>query len=320
MKSLTGLPSPAYLRIAEEAGIQFSDLLKLVQELEAGSTPAYLAYYRPEIASGLTEERLRAIDERLRKFLEFEDRRITILTAIGQKDRLTPELRAQIESTTDRWELEDLYFPFKPRRRSAAVEAIEKDLEPLAEALWNQRVENGNLAAAAQPYVDAEKGVVSPADALRGARAIMARRVAEDSAVRRGLRPIMLDHALLVVPKDQRLQGSGKGGARPLLGYRAKVKKVSWRQMLAIRRAEREAGLGYEIELPVSRAVSFILGRLLESRPANSAVCLQLGDVCLHRAAGLPGSGLAQRADAASQRSLRRGGNPGVPEEPREGP
>ena len=279
MRSLTGLPSPAYVRIAEEAGIQLSDLLKLVQELEAGSTPAYLAYYRPEIAPGLTEERLRAIDERLRQFLELEDRRITILTAIGQKDRLTPELRAQIETTTDRWELEDLYFPFKPRRRSAADEAIEKGLEPLAEALWDQRVENDNLAAVAQPYVDTEKGVVSPADALRGARAIMARRVAEDSAVRQGLRPIMLDHALLAVPKDQRLRGSGKGGARPLLGYRAKVKKVSWRQMLAIRRAEREAGLGYEIELPVSRAVSFILGRLLESRPANSAVCLQLGDV-----------------------------------------
>ena len=279
MKSLTGLPSPAYLRIAEEAGIQLSDLLKLVQELEAGSTLAYLAYYRPDIASGLTEERLKAIDERLRQFLDLEDRRITILTAIGQKDRLTPELRAQIESTTDRWELEDLYFPFKPRRRSAAAEAIEKGLAPLAEALWDQRLENNDLTAAAQPYVDTEKGVVSPADALRGARTIMARRVAEDSAVRQGLRLIMLDHALLTVPKDQRLQGSGKARARPLLGYRAKVKNVSWRQMLAIRRTEREAGLGHEIELPVSRAISFILGRLLESRPANSAVCLQLGDV-----------------------------------------
>ncbi len=279
MKSLTGLPSPAYVRIAEEAGVQLSDLLKLVQELEAGSTPAYLAYYRPNITAGLSEERLRAVDERLRQFLDLEDRRITILTAIGQKDQLTPELRAQIESTTDRWVLEDLYFPFKPKRRSTADAAIAKGLEPLADALWAQHSENGDPQDAAQAYVSADKGVPSAADALRGARTIMARRTAEDYAVRQGLRAIMQEHAQLVVPKKQKLKGNGKGRAKPLLGYQAKVKKVAWRQMLAIRRAERESGLRHEIQLPVGRAVSFILGRLLESRPAKSPVCLQLGDV-----------------------------------------
>ncbi len=279
MKSLTGLPSPAYVRIAEEAGVQLSDLLKLVQELEAGSTPAYLAYYRPNITAGLSEERLRAVDERLRQFLDLEDRRITILTAIGQKDQLTPELRAQIESTTDRWVLEDLYFPFKPKRRSAADAAIAKGLDPLADALWGRHGENGDPEDLAQAYVSADKGVSSAADALRGARAIMARRTAEDYAVRQGLRAIMQEHAQLVVPKKQKLKGNGKGRAKPLLGYQAKVKKVAWRQMLAIRRAERESGLRHEIQLPVDRAVSFILGRLLESRPAKSPVCLQLGDV-----------------------------------------
>ncbi len=279
MKSLTGLPSPAYVRIAEEAGVQLSDLLKLVQELEAGSTPAYLAYYRPNIAAGLSEERLRVVDERLRQFLDLEDRRITILTAIGQKDQLTPELRAQIESTTDRWVLEDLYFPFKPKRRSAADAAIAKGLEPLADALWAQHGDNGDPQDAAQAYVSADKGVSSAADALRGARTIMARRTAEDYEVRQGLRAIMQEHAQLVVPKEQKLKGNGKGRAKPLLGYQAKVKKVAWRQMLAIRRAERESGLRHEIQLPVGRAVSFILGRLLESRPAKSPVCLQLGDV-----------------------------------------
>ena len=279
MKSLTGLPSPAYVRIAEEAGVQLSDLLKLVQELEAGSTPAYLAYYRPNITAGLSEERLRAVDERLRQFLDLEDRRITILTAIGQKDQLTPELRAQIESTTDRWVLEDLYFPFKPKRRSAADVAIAKGLEPLADALWGRHGENGDPQDLAQGYVSGDKGVSSAADALRGARTIMARRTAEDYEVRQGLRSIMQEHARLVVPKEQKLKGNGKGRAKPLLGCQAKVKKVAWRQMLAIRRAERESGLRHEIQLPVGRAVSFILGRLLESRPAKSPVCLQLGDV-----------------------------------------
>ena len=282
MKSLTGLPSPAYVRITEEAGIQLSGLLKLVQELEAGSTPAYLAYHRSDINVGLSEERLRAIDERLRQFLDLEDRRITVLTSIGQKDKLTPELRAQIESTTDRWELEDLYFPFKPKRRSAADEAIAKGLEPLADALWAENGEKTDPQAAAETCVNPEKGVSSGAEALRGARAILARRAAQEYAIREGLRSIMQEYARLAVPTGQRLKGSGKARAKPLLGYRAKVKKVSWRQLLAIRRSERETGLQYEIELPVGRAVSFILSHLLQARPPSSAVCLQLGDVaCL---------------------------------------
>ena len=282
MKSLTGLPSPVYVRIAQEAGVQFSDLLRLVQEFEAGSTPAYLAYHRPHISAGLTEERLRAIEERLHQFLDLEDRRITILAAISQKDRLTPELRTQIESATDRWELEDLYFPFKPKRRSAADEAIERGLEPLAEALWEQQLENDDLEAAGRSYVNAEKGVATPAAAVRGARQILARRLAEDYGIRQGLRPIMEDHGQLVVPKDQRFTGAAKGKVKHLLGYRSKVKKVSWRQLLQIRCAERESGLRYVIELPENRAVSFVLGRLFESRPATSAVSLQLGDAaCL---------------------------------------
>ena len=123
MKPVTGLPTSDYLKISQEAKIQLSSLLRLVQEIEAGTTPAYIAHYRPDIAAGLNEEQIRAIEARLRDFLDFEDRRVMILTTIGQQERLTPELRAKIEAVTDRRELEDLYLPYKTKRRTSADEA-----------------------------------------------------------------------------------------------------------------------------------------------------------------------------------------------------
>src|SRR5690606_15710056 len=114
MKALTGLPTQAYIQVGEEANIPLADLLGLVQQLESNQSPAYLARYRPDVAAGLDADRIRQIQERLRAFLDLADRRVTVLTAINQQGRLTPELREQVESALDRRELEDLYLPYKP--------------------------------------------------------------------------------------------------------------------------------------------------------------------------------------------------------------
>ncbi len=277
MKPLTGLPTSDYLKISQEATIQLSDLLRLVQELEAGTTPAYIAHHRPDLSAGLGEEQIRGIEARLRQFLDFEDRRVTILTAIGQQNRLTPELRARIEAVTDRRELEDLYLPFRPKRKSDADEGVEKGLEPLARFLWDQKPEDADIESVAGSYVNPEKGIPSVAEALRLARAIVAKWLGEDAEIRVDVRRIMHDEALLVVNagKSGHRDKASKDKFRSVVGYQGKAKNVPWRQALAIRRAVKEGAARPEIVLPENQVVSYLLGRLLGN--PRTLFCLQLG-------------------------------------------
>ena len=276
MKALTGLPPSAYLKTTEEAKIPLVVLERLVHELEAGATPAYIAHYRQDISGGLSEQQIRFIESRLQQFLDLEERRITVLTAAGQQDRLTPALREQVESATDRWDLEDLYLPFKPKRETPAAAARKQGLEELAKRLDAQQSEDGDVNALASEYVKPDAGVSTVAEALRGAREIIAESWSEDAAVRRGLRPILRQYARLVVHGDSPA-GAAKGKYKNLLGYQARLGKVAWRQMMALRRAVQEIGLRFEIELPANRAVSHLIDTKITTD--SPELKLQLGAV-----------------------------------------
>src|SRR6185503_12518517 len=130
--------------------------------------------YRKEATGNLDEVQIRAIEEQLAYFRELEDRRETILASIGEQGKLSDELKARIEATLDRNELEDLYLPYKPRRRTKATVAREKGLEPLAAYLWAQEQAELSLDAMAAGLVNAELGVATPEEALEGARHIVA--------------------------------------------------------------------------------------------------------------------------------------------------
>lgn len=277
MKSLTGLPPSAYLKITEEAKIPLVVLERLVQELEAGSTPAYISHYRQDVSGGLDEQRIRLVENRLKQFLKLEDLRIAILTSASRQGRLTPELRELCESATDRWELEDLYLPFKQKRESPADTARKQGLEGLASRLEAQKPEDQEVKALAAEYLDEKAGVKTTADALRGAREILAQSWSEDVTVRRGLRRLLRQRARLVVHNDRSARGAAKGKYKNLLGFQARCNKVAWRQMMALRRAVHEIGLSFEITLPADKAVSF----LLETKAASGSpqVQLQLGAV-----------------------------------------
>ena len=277
MKSLTGLPPSAYLKITEEAKIPLLVLERLVQELEAGSTPAYISHYRQDVSGGLDEQRIRLVENRLKQFLKLEDLRIAVLSSASRQGRLTPELREQCESATDRWELEDLYLPFKQKQESPADTARKQGLEGLASRLEAQKPEDQDVKALAAEYLNEKAGIKTAADALRGAREIIAQSWSEDVTVRRGLRRLLRQRARLVVHDGQSVRGAAKGKYKNLLGYQARCNKVAWRQMMALRRAVHEIGLRFEIRLPANKAVSF----LLETKGARGSpqVQLQLGAV-----------------------------------------
>ncbi|MDR7381939.1 Tex family protein [Promicromonospora iranensis] len=166
-------------RIAEELGVREGQVTAAVDLLDGGATVPFIARYRKEVTGTLDDAQLRTLEERLRYLRELEERRTAILSSVEEQGKLTDELRAQILSAETKSRLEDIYLPFKPKRRTKAQIAREAGLEPLALALLDDP--SLDPTEAAGPYVDADKGVADADAALAGARAILVERMGEDA-------------------------------------------------------------------------------------------------------------------------------------------
>ena len=166
-------------RIAEELNVTERQVTAAVELLDTGSTVPFIARYRKEVTGALDDTQLRTLEERLRYLRELEERRKAILDSIKEQDKLTPELELKIMEADTKARLEDIYLPYKPKRRTKAQIARENGLEPLAEALMRHpEVEPNDQAAS---FINTEKGIATAQDALDGARAILVERFSEDA-------------------------------------------------------------------------------------------------------------------------------------------
>lgn len=195
--------------IAAELNVRAAQILAAVQLLDEGNTIPFIARYRKEVTGGLDDSQLRHFETRLIYLRELEDRRQTILKSIEEQGKLTAELRSQIEQTQSKTELEDLYLPYKPKRRTKGQLAIEAGLEPLAELLWNEPQHNPETAAA--NFVNAEKGVADAKAALDGARYILMERFAEDAQLLAKVRQYLTQSAVIF---SKVLEGKEAEGAK----------------------------------------------------------------------------------------------------------
>ncbi|HEX4274287.1 MAG TPA: Tex-like N-terminal domain-containing protein, partial [Bryobacteraceae bacterium] len=173
-------------------------LVATIELLDEGGTVPFIARYRKEATGNLDEVPIRAIEEKLAYFRELEDRRETVLRTIQEQGKLTDELHDRILATLDKSELEDLYLPYKPKRRTKATIAREKGLEPLALYLLRQEPADAPLAEFAAAFINSEKGVGSIEEALEGARHIVAEAISENADYRKALRQMMFDQAVIV--------------------------------------------------------------------------------------------------------------------------
>ena len=191
------------LRIAAEVGVGASQVVAVARLLNDGNTVPFIARYRKEAHGNLDEVQILKIQERVAYYAELEDRRATILKSIEEQGKLTDELREKIEKCMVKSALEDLYQPYRPKRRTRAMVAREKGLEPLADIIWAQGSETPD--AAASPFIDAEKDVPDVAAALAGARDICAERLADMAEVRGFVRQAFATKAVVkssvVTPK-----------------------------------------------------------------------------------------------------------------------
>src|SRR5689334_21209088 len=188
MSELQTLSSDLLIYIVGTLQVPMKGFLATVELLGEGSTVPFIARYRKESTGNLDEVQIRSIEEKLLYFRELVGRKETILASIQEQGKLTDELKARIERTMDKSELEDLYLPYKPKRRTKAMIAREKGLAPLADYLWNQEPTGTPLETFAASFVDSEKGAASVAEALEGARHILAENISDAAESRKPLR------------------------------------------------------------------------------------------------------------------------------------
>jgi len=232
--------------------------------LDEGSTVPFIARYRKEATGNLDEVQIRDIAEKLTYFRDLVDRRETVLASIAEQGKLTDDLRARILATLDRSELEDLYLPYKPKRRTKATIARERGLEPLADYLWSQTPGPQDLIALAQSLVDPAKEVATIEDALEGARHIIAERISEDAEIRKPARVVMFDEGIIVSRKTLDAKDEQEK-FKMYYEYREPVKTIPSHRMLAIRRGEAENVLYWIIELDEPRVLALLRSRVLRA-------------------------------------------------------
>ncbi|MBU9866731.1 Tex family protein [Rahnella aceris] len=223
--------------IASELQVRPEQVASVVRLLDEGNTVPFIARYRKEVTGGLDDTQLRQLDTRLGYLRELEDRRQTILKSIEEQGKLSDDLANAINTTLSKTELEDLYLPFKPKRRTRGQIAIEAGLEPLAELLWNDPQNEPDAAAA--KFIDADKGVADTKAALDGARYILMERFAEDAALLAKVRDYLWKNAHLT---SRMVEGKDQEGAkfRDYFDHHEPISQVPSHRALAMFRGRNE--------------------------------------------------------------------------------
>lgn len=233
-------------KIATKLKVKLPQVDAAIQLLDEGATVPFISRYRKEVTGGLSDTQLRELENRLSYLRELEERRQTILKSIGEQNKLTPDLEKQILETDNKATLEDLYLPYKPKRRTKAQIARESGLEPLALGLLNNPQQAPYQLA--NQYIDPEKNVASADDALEGARQILMETFAENAELNAWLREYLWNHGVIVsaVTKGKEKEGSK---FNDYFDFQEPIKKIPSHRALAIFRGRREEILRVSLTL-----------------------------------------------------------------------
>lgn len=226
--------------IASELNVRLEQINAAVSLLDDGNTVPFVARYRKEVTGGLDDTQLRNLESRLGYLRELDDRRKVILKSISEQNKLTPQLEAEINQADSKTRLEDLYLPYKPKRRTKGQIAIEAGIEPLADLLWQHP--DTDPEAAAHNHIEADKGFADTKAVLDGARAILMERFAEDAALLEKIRRHLTEQAELT---SRVVDGKEHEGAKfkDYFEYSEKVKQIPSHRALALFRGRNEGFL-----------------------------------------------------------------------------
>ncbi len=248
--------------IIETSGLKAFQVEHTVELLLEGATVPFIARYRKESTGELDEVQIRTVEEQFAYFSELEERKITVLKSIEEQGKLTPELRERIEASRLKTEVEDLYLPYKPKRRTKATIARERGLEPLADIMAAQELTAGTPEDVALPFVDPDKDVPDAAVALEGAGHILAERLSDNADARAMVRRLTSEQGIMT----SRVASEFKDKVTKFEMYydfQEPLKAIPSHRMLAMRRGEKDAVLYLSITSPVELILAGLKSRLI---------------------------------------------------------
>ncbi|EHK2326297.1 RNA-binding transcriptional accessory protein Tex [Clostridium perfringens] len=245
--------------LSKELGISLKQVTSVIEMLDEGNTVPFIARYRKERTGGLTDEVLRKFNERLTYLRNLESRKEDVLRIIEEQEKLTPELKLKIEKATTLTEVEDIYRPFKAKKRTRATMAVEKGLKPLAELILSGEF-NGDILKEANKYINEEKGVKSEEEALQGAMDIISEIISDNADYRKWIRNF--------VQKDGIIQVKGSSEEQTpyemYYDYKEPVRTIPSHRILAINRGEKEKILSVKVTCNDERIIDYLNKKVLK--------------------------------------------------------
>ena len=260
--------------IATELGIRTSQVEAVIKLIDEGNTIPFIARYRKEAHGGLNDEVLRNLDERLTYLRNLEERKEAVLKSIEEQEKLTPELQKQIEEAMTLVAVEDLYRPYKQKRRTRATIAKEKGLESLANIIWLQMTKQP-IEEEAKAYLNEEKGVTSVEDAIQGAKDILAETVSDQAQYRTWIRNITWKEGILTsTAKDSEAESVYE----MYYDFQEGVAKMAGYRILAVNRGEKEKILTVKLQAPEEKILNYLEKQVIvKDNPITTPI---LKDIC----------------------------------------
>ncbi len=257
--------------LAQELEIKEGQAEAAVQLIDDGNTIPFISRYRKEMTGSLNDEILRKLYERLNYLRSLEEKKAQVLATIEEQGKLTEELRAQIEAAQTLVTVEDLYRPYRPKRRTRATIAKEKGLEPLAQLILLQKTARP-LEEEAQAYVSEEKGVSGAAEAVAGAQDIIAEQISDEANYRTRIRNMTMKEGMLTASaKDEKTQSVYE----TYYSYAEPLTKTAGHRILAINRGEKEKFLTVKIEAPEERILEYLERQVIKAENPNTTPALK---------------------------------------------
>ena len=253
--------------IADELGVKYKQVESTVKLIDEGNTIPFIARYRKEVTGGLSDEQLRDLGERLAYLRNLEERKEEVKNSIEEQGKLTDEIVIALQNAKILAEVEDIYRPYKQKKRTRATIAKEKGLEPLAEIIIEQK-ETKNINEIAKDFVDSEKGVESTDDAISGAMDIIAENISDNANYRKEIKKLCYRDGLIVTKGDPEVKSSYE----MYYDFSEKVSKIPSHRILAINRGEKENFLKVKIEKPEDLIIGFIEKDIIKLNPNNQFV------------------------------------------------
>lgn len=250
--------------LCDEFRIQEKYINAVIDMIDEGNTVPFIARYRKEATGGLSDVQLRDIYERLNYLRNLEERKASVKKSIEEQGKLTEELTVSIDNANTLTEVEDLYRPYKQKKRTRAIMAEEKGLKPLAEAIYGGEFK-GDILEFAKTFIDEEKGVNSESDAIQGAEDIIAEFISDEASFRKYIRDFVMKTGYIVTKGES----EEPTPFEMYYDYKEEVKKIPPHRIMAINRGEKEKVLTVKIQCDEERIVDYLKGKTLKNNEAT---------------------------------------------------